>query len=108
MGEIGAGSGTAYPGALDTGATAETASDYVRLNWGTDVEAAIVAIQAELGVDPAGADATVVARLDRILAGGATAAKPAAGDVTWGFFYDTTTETLEFSDGTTWHPVMLG
>jgi len=108
MGEIGSGAGSSYPGALDTGTTVETASDYVRLAWGTDVEEAIVAIQAELGTDPAGVYSTVVARLNATMAGGVAASKPAATGITYGFYYSTDTEILEFSDGVVWRPVMLG
>lgn len=112
MGEIGSGSGSAYPAALDTGATQEQASDYVRLDWGRDVEAAIVAVENELGTDPAGSYATVRARLDAISSGsggvshGLASARPAAADGTW--YYSTDLGILEVSTGTEWLAVLAG
>jgi len=113
MGEIGSGDGTGFPAALDTGATAEVAIDYVRLAWGTDVEAAIVAIEAELGIDPAGPSATVVARLNMMsnatgggVARGLASARPAASAGV--LFYSSDTEILEVSTGAGWRPVLLG
>lgn len=112
MGELGSGAGTGYPAALDTGATVETASDYVRLNWGTDVEAAIVAIEAELGIAPSGDYATVVARLNSVthasggVPRGLASARPAASAGT--LYYETDTMLLKFSDGTNWYEIMAG
>lgn len=108
MSEIGSGGLTSFPGALDTNATAETAADYVRLNWGRDVETALVAIEAELGVDPAGSYATVVARLDAMMSKGLNSARPAASAVLAGFYYSTDLDILEFSNGTSWRPVFMG
>ena len=113
MGEIGSGDGTSFPGTLDTGATVELATDFVRLGWGKDVEAAIVAIEAELGTDPAGSFATVAARLDQISnpsGGGVTrglaSARPAASAGV--FYYSTDTEILEVSTGAEWLPITMG
>jgi len=113
MAEIGAGNGTGYPGTVDTGAVAETASDFVRLDWGTDMEAALVAVQAELGADPAGSFSTVVARLNQIsnstgggVTRGTSGSRPAASAGVW--YYSTDIEILEFSDGSAWIPVLAG
>lgn len=59
MGEIGAGSGTSYPGSLDTDSTVEVDSPsgsktLVRAATPNDLSAAVVAIETELGTDPAG------------------------------------------------------
>lgn len=113
MGEIGSGSGTSFPGALDTNAVPEVASDYVRLAWGTDVEACIAAIEAELGVDPAGPSATVVARLNMLsnatgggVPRGLAAARPAASA---GVLYlSTDTGVIEYSTGSEWVPILAG
>jgi len=63
MADLNAGA-TEYPGTIDT-YTEETAgenTDYKPVNGGAN---AAVAIQGELGVNPAGTKATVVARLDQ-------------------------------------------
>lgn len=52
--ELGAGSGSGYPGALDTDATQESSSTTVRADVPNDFAAAIIAIETELGTDPAG------------------------------------------------------
>ena len=55
MAEIGAGGGSGYPGALDTNSTLEVdGSTLARADVPNDIAAAIVAIQTELGTDPAG------------------------------------------------------
>ena len=59
MAELGAGSGTGYPGALDTDNTQETNSPAAgktkaRAEVINDLNAAVVALQTELGTDPAG------------------------------------------------------
>ena len=108
MGEIGSGGGSSYPGAVDTGAVAETPTDFVRLDWGKDVEAAIVAIQAELGVDPAASNATVVARLDAIHSRGLASARPSPSATGQIFYFSTDLGILEYTDGTDWFPIMLG
>ena len=69
MSELGSGSGSSYPGALDTNNTAEVDSPnagktLARADVPNDLAAAVVAIEGELGVDPAGSAATVVARID--------------------------------------------
>lgn len=59
---------TAYPGALDNFETNESGTDPTRL-VGLDVDnhaAALNAMQAELGTDPAGSEVTVKARLEAI------------------------------------------
>ena len=106
MGEIGSGAGTSFPASLDTGATVEVSTDYVRLDWGKDVEACIVAIEAELGAAPSGDYATVVARLNSVthasggVPRGLASARPAASEGT--LYYSTDAGVLEFSDGANW------
>lgn len=62
---------TAYPGGIDDFSTTsptnlgdDDSKGRVHSERHDDMEAAMEAVQAELGVDPAGASATVVARLD--------------------------------------------
>ena len=64
MAELGAGSGSGYPGSLDTNSVLEvdspaTGKTKVRADVPNDLAAAIVAVQTELGVDPAGTKADV-------------------------------------------------
>jgi hypothetical protein len=113
VGEIGAGSGSSYPATLDTDTVQETATDYARIAVPNDLAAAIIAIETELGVDPAGSFATVVARLNQIsnaTGGGVTrglnSARPAASAGVW--FYNTDSGILEFSTGSAWIPVAAG
>lgn len=54
MSELGSGSGSSYPGALDTNATLESASTAVRFAVPNDNSAAIISVQTELGINPAG------------------------------------------------------
>jgi hypothetical protein len=59
MAELGAGSGSSYPTSLDTNSVVEvdspaTGKTKVRANVPNDLAAAIIAIQTELGTDPAG------------------------------------------------------
>lgn len=54
MSELGDGSGSGYPAALDTDATLETGADFARIGVPNDLAAAIVKIETELGTDPAG------------------------------------------------------
>lgn len=59
MAELGSGSGSSYPGALDTDATLEVNSPSAgktkaRADVPNDLAAAIIALQTELGTDPAG------------------------------------------------------
>jgi len=59
MAELGAGSGSGYPGALDTNATVEVDSPAsgktkARADVPNDLAASIIAVQTELGTDPAG------------------------------------------------------
>ena len=55
MAELGAGSGTSYPASLDVDNTVEVdASTKVRADVPNDLAAAIIAVQAELGTNPAG------------------------------------------------------
>ena len=55
MAEIGAGGGSGYPGALDTNSTLEVdGSTLARADVPNDLAAAVIAIQTELGTDPAG------------------------------------------------------
>ncbi len=68
MVEIGSGQGSAYPGGLDTNAQAEVNASSAgktkaRAEVVEDLAACIVAIETELGTDPAGSKATLVARL---------------------------------------------
>ncbi len=64
--ELGAGSGSDYPGALDTDFELETSTHDARADVPNDLAEAIVNIQNELGTDPAGASATVDNRFDAI------------------------------------------
>jgi len=64
MGEIGDGTGSAYPSVLDTDATQEVnapASNktLIKAEIVNDLGAAVVAVETELGSDPAGTKATV-------------------------------------------------
>ena len=112
MSEIGAGSGSGYPAALDSDATQETSNDYARIQYANDVAAAIVAVEAELGIAPSGGYATVVARLDTIsnTAGGVprgpASSRPAASAGT--IYWSNDLGILEFSDGANWHAVLTG
>ncbi len=63
MAELGAGGGSGYPGAIDTDTTQESTSTTARADVPNDLAAAIIAVQAELGINPAGSVATVVAFL---------------------------------------------
>lgn len=54
MSELGAGSGTSYPTALDTDNTTESTSTKARADVPNDLAAAVIAIETELGTDPAG------------------------------------------------------
>ena len=67
--EIGDGTGSVYPGSLDTNAQPEVNSPAAgktkaRAEVVEDLASSIVALETELGVDPAGGKTTVVARLD--------------------------------------------
>ena len=70
--ELGGGSGTGYPAAIDTDTSIEVDSPAAskttaRADVPNDTNAAVVAIETELGVDPAGANhTTVVSRLASI------------------------------------------
>jgi hypothetical protein len=63
MAELGAGGGTGYPSVLDTDNTQESSSTTARSDVPNDLAAAIVAVQKELGTDPAGSLTTVKAFL---------------------------------------------
>lgn len=70
MAEIGAGNGSDYPGALDSNASLEynnsvSSRTKARAEVPNDLAAAIVAIETELGVDPAGTRSTVVSYLQQ-------------------------------------------
>lgn len=70
MSELGGGSGSSYPSAIDVNATVEVdapnaGKTKAKAAIVNDLAAAILAIETELGVDPAGSKATVVARLDQ-------------------------------------------
>lgn len=64
MGEIGAGNGSSYPASYDTDNTVESDSTFVRYQIANDWSACILAIEQEMGINPAGAFSTIVARLD--------------------------------------------
>ena len=112
MAELGAGSGSGYPAALDTDATLETNSDYARIAVPNDLAAAVIAIETELGTAPSGGYATVVARLDTIshtsggVPRGTAANRPAANAGT--LYWSNDLGILEFSDGSDWHAVLTG
>lgn len=107
MAELGAGSGTGYPSAIDSNVTVETTNDYARIQVANDLAAAIVAIETELGISPKGSYATVVARLNALSAAaggvpkGLASARPAASAGT--FYFSTDVGVLEWSDGNNWH-----
>jgi microcystin-dependent protein len=64
MSELGSGSGTSYPASLDVDNSVEVdSSTTARADVPNDLAAAIIAVQGELGTDPAGSAATVKARL---------------------------------------------
>lgn len=113
MSEIGGGGGSSYPGALDSDSTLETNSDVARIQVPNDLAACIVAIETELGADPAGSFATVVARLNAIsnstgggVARGIAANRPSASD---GIIYHSIdVGVIEWSDGSAWHAFMSG
>ena len=70
MSEIGAGSGSSYPGGLDANASVEVnapnpGKTKARKEVVEDLSACIINIETTLGVDPQGSKATVVARLDQ-------------------------------------------
>jgi len=110
MAEIGSGSGSGYPAAIDSDATLENNSDYARIQVPNDLAAAIVAIETELGIAPSGGYATVVARLNTVsdTAGGVpkgdSSARPAASAGTW--YRSTDIGILEYSDGVNWIAVL--
>ena len=54
MAELGSGSGSGYPGALDTDSVLESTLTVARSDVPNDLAAAIIAIQNELGTGPAG------------------------------------------------------
>ncbi len=62
MTDINAGGASDYPGSLDTN-TPETAGESTDLNPGDGAASAIIAVQTELGLDPAGSKDTVKAYL---------------------------------------------
>jgi len=69
MGELGSGDGSSYPGALDTDSSREVndvnpGKTKARAEVVNDLASAIVAIENELGVNPAGTKTTVVKRFD--------------------------------------------
>ncbi len=69
MGELGSGSGTSYPSAVDTDTMkeanqGEASPTTVRAAVINDANAAIVAIETELGISPKGTYADVKTRLD--------------------------------------------
>jgi len=69
LSEIGAGSGSSYPGGLDANASVEVnapnpGKTKARKEVVEDLSACIINIETTLGVDPQGSKATVVARLD--------------------------------------------
>ena len=64
MAELGAGSGSSYPTSLDTNSVVEvdspaTGKTKVRADVPNDLAASIIAVQTELGTDPAGTKADV-------------------------------------------------
>jgi hypothetical protein len=63
MAELGAGAGSGYPAVLDTDGTVESGSTTTSYNLVNDLADAILAIQAELGTDPALSKTTVKAVL---------------------------------------------
>ena len=64
MAEIGDGGGSGYPSALDTNNVPEVDNTtLVRADVPNDLAASIIAIQGELGTDPAGSASTVKARI---------------------------------------------
>ena len=54
MGELGSGGGSSYPTSLDTDTSQESTSTVARADVPNDLASAAVAIQTELGTDPAG------------------------------------------------------
>lgn len=99
---------SAYPGALDDFALASPTnlgdSDIkgrTHSERSDDMEAAMEAVQAELGTDPAGASATVKARFDVIEASGwVTSARIADGTIATGDLADGAVTSAKIADGT--------
>lgn len=116
MAELGSGNGSGYPAALDTDSILETSATFAVADIPNDLAAAIIAVQTELGLDPAGSTATVKARLDIISAangtplipGGLASARPSPTTDQFEFYFSQDLGILEFSDGTQWLPVMVG
>lgn len=54
MAELGSGNGSGYPGGIDTDTSQETTSTVARAACINDANAAIIAIEAELGTNPSG------------------------------------------------------
>jgi len=61
MAELGSGSGSGYPAALDTDSAQESGSNSTSYKSVNDLAAAVIAIQTELGTDPAQGKSTVKA-----------------------------------------------
>jgi hypothetical protein len=97
---------SAYPGALDNFAAASPtnladsdATGRTHSERHDDVEAAVEAVQAELGTDPAGASATVKARFDAIEANGwVTSARIADGTIATADIADANVTTAKIAD----------
>lgn len=112
MAEIGAGSGTGYPAAIDSDVTQEANTDYARKAVPNDLAAAVVAIETELGIAPSGGYATVVARLNTVshtsggVPRGLIADRPAAASGT--IYHSTDEGIIEWSDGVNWHAFLTG
>ncbi|KKL89614.1 hypothetical protein LCGC14_1912910, partial [marine sediment metagenome] len=64
--ELGDGNGTSYPSGTDDDNTVEVSTNFAREDVINDPNAAIVAIEAELGTDPAGGFSTVKDRLNSV------------------------------------------
>ncbi len=70
MGELGSGDGSSYPGSLDRDAAIEVNAPAAGKTKASahsvnDLAAAIIAIETELGVDPAGSKTNLVGRIDQ-------------------------------------------
>ena len=116
MAELGSGSGTDYPGTLDTDSIKESAITFAVADIPNDLGAAIVAIETELGTDPAGSATNLKTRLAVAMTdagtpkvpGGLASARPSNTVDQFEFYFSQDLGILEFSDGVEWLPVMVG
>src|SRR5574341_571525 len=107
MADLGKGQGSDYPAGIDT---AEQQIDgasgtVVDANLTNDFGSAIIAIETELGVDPAGSLGDVATRLSTMISAaggitsGTTANRPTPASGTYRLYWNTTLNRLEIIKG---------